>query len=412
MAETNAAFEPTRRAAEISAWVPDQKFKTAVKDDYKAMTLHYWVPGNFKAKSLPLIIYLHGGGRDAASPRAQIGKVPETHGYYEAALGDFWEKTGAVVVAPQVYPNEGDDGWCDPRTEDYLASVILEAIARFNIDPDRVFLVGQSMGGFGAYHIMLNYPDRFAGIVACAGAWSTADFKNCIGTPVWILHGAQDAVYKKRPHFTDVQYARQAAEVFKRDGIPVNYRESEGGHRLRNHIKGLEEFWGKSNELKRSAAFKRIYISTPSGYSSNRMVPVFDRGWITINELKPGKITIDNVCAQGTGQKGGWNNWDFTEAEFNNWNIVLRAMDVEGGSIDAEYLGDNKFDIKTRNIKRFAVRMNNQMVDFAKPVIITVNGKMALNGIVGQKQGNLEECLRRRKDRGLLYDGKAEITLE
>ena len=44
--------------------------------------------------------------------------------------------------------------------------VVREAIARFDVDPDRVYLLGISEGGYGAIRFAGNRPDRFA---ACGG---------------------------------------------------------------------------------------------------------------------------------------------------------------------------------------------------------------------------------------------------
>jgi pimeloyl-ACP methyl ester carboxylesterase len=53
---------------------------------------------------------------------------------------------------------------------------VFEAIAavekRFRIDPKRIILRGFSMGGEGAWHIALHYPDRFAAAEIGAGTWS------------------------------------------------------------------------------------------------------------------------------------------------------------------------------------------------------------------------------------------------
>jgi hypothetical protein len=53
---------------------------------------------------------------------------------------------------------------------------VFEAIAavkkRFKIDDQRILLRGFSMGGEGAWHIALHYPDRFAAAEIGAGTWS------------------------------------------------------------------------------------------------------------------------------------------------------------------------------------------------------------------------------------------------
>ena len=59
-------------------------------------------------------------------------------------------------------------------TEEYLADVIEEVGSRYAIDPNRIFVMGYSMGGYGAYHIAQTQPDRYAGIIAVSGAWEAA----------------------------------------------------------------------------------------------------------------------------------------------------------------------------------------------------------------------------------------------
>ena len=55
--------------------------------------------------------------------------------------------------------------------------------ARYNIDPNRVFLTGQSMGGWGGYHHVQVQPDRFAAVLTSAGAWRSAYWPVIRGTP-------------------------------------------------------------------------------------------------------------------------------------------------------------------------------------------------------------------------------------
>ena len=47
-----------------------------------------------------------------------------------------------------------------------VRKVIDEAKRLFAVDPDRVFIMGHSMGGAGSYTVGLHYPDRFGGIMA------------------------------------------------------------------------------------------------------------------------------------------------------------------------------------------------------------------------------------------------------
>ena len=98
-----------------------------------------------------------------------------------------------IGVGPSAPWNENDhQRWCLPEADEYLADVIRECKTRFNVDPDRVFLCGHSMGGFGAYHQVQRQPDRFAAGVPLAGGGNPSFAGEIATVPQWIFHDAQD----------------------------------------------------------------------------------------------------------------------------------------------------------------------------------------------------------------------------
>ncbi len=148
--------------------------------------------------------------------------VLSTHGASVEAsnqAGAYQSKSWATVVAPTNRRPYGFD-WEDWGQLDAL-EVLNLAMARFNIDPRQVYLTGHSMGGHGAWHLGVTYPDRFAAVAPSAGwisFWSyggverstNADgvermlqrasdpgdtlglVSNCLHFGVYILHGAED----------------------------------------------------------------------------------------------------------------------------------------------------------------------------------------------------------------------------
>ncbi len=68
---------------------------------------------------------------------------------------------------------------------------IEQLIAEFDIDTDRVYLTGLSMGGFGTWYTAMARPDLFAAIApVCGGgmAWNAS----VLTMPIWAFHGADD----------------------------------------------------------------------------------------------------------------------------------------------------------------------------------------------------------------------------
>jgi predicted peptidase len=62
------------------------------------------------------------------------------------------------------------------------------------VDPSRLYLTGNSMGGYGAWQLAMSLNDAFAAVIpVCGGGmyWNAGRLKN---TPVWAFHGAKDRV--------------------------------------------------------------------------------------------------------------------------------------------------------------------------------------------------------------------------
>ena len=62
----------------------------------------------------------------------------------------------------------------------------------YNVDTNRIYACGFSMGGYGTWNLLMNHPDLFcAGIAMCGGGDpNKADILKDI--PIWAVHGAKD----------------------------------------------------------------------------------------------------------------------------------------------------------------------------------------------------------------------------
>lgn len=178
----------------------------AVKVDGRTAHYQVFIPATATAAAgpLPVVLFLHGSGE-----RGRDG-VKQTH----AGLGPYLRANPqfpALVVLPQV-PN--DEEWSGANNRVALAA--LDAtLAEFGADPERQYLTGMSMGGYGTWNIALAHPQRFAALVPVCGALRSpraerpglvveavanrADPYAAVAaqlthTPVWMFHGALDDV--------------------------------------------------------------------------------------------------------------------------------------------------------------------------------------------------------------------------
>ena len=67
-------------------------------------------------------------------------------------------------------------------------------MATYDIDQDRVYLTGLSMGGYGTWALASKYPDRFAAIAPICGGGTMIMALGLKDMPVWAFHGAKDQV--------------------------------------------------------------------------------------------------------------------------------------------------------------------------------------------------------------------------
>ncbi|MFT4514767.1 MAG: pimeloyl-ACP methyl ester carboxylesterase [Planctomycetota bacterium] len=127
------------------------------KKDKVAERGRYIVGGETK-KPKGLAITMHGGGQGQ-------GDAGSAASSYRTAL----KKLGLLMVAPEVLEKTAH-GWTDSGTEEFVMDLVDDALRTFKIDPDRVYLVGHSMGGYGSWSLGGHHADRLAAIAPSAGA--------------------------------------------------------------------------------------------------------------------------------------------------------------------------------------------------------------------------------------------------
>jgi len=142
-----------------------------------------WFPKDYKKErkqKFPLLIFLHGSGeRGADLSKVKVWGPPS----FVEQRPDF----PFIVISPQC--PEGQ--WWNVEVLDALLSKLLK---KYRIDPDRVYLTGLSMGGFGTWNWACTYPERFAAIAPVCGGGEPLLADNMVNVPVWAFHGADDQV--------------------------------------------------------------------------------------------------------------------------------------------------------------------------------------------------------------------------
>ena len=95
----------------------------------------------------------------------------------------------------------------------------------YNVDERRIYLIGQSMGGGGTWHLGTKYPDIWAALAPLAPAASSMSpdrLEHAVHLPVMVVMGDADQL-------VDVNVTRQWVEKMKALGMTYEYIEVEGG---------------------------------------------------------------------------------------------------------------------------------------------------------------------------------------
>lgn len=126
-----------------------------------------------------LWISLHGGGQGSGDPGAnapRLGGVP-----------------GAAIKVYPAVKQKTDTAWNTEREERWVLELIQGLRRSFDIDTNKIYLVGHSMGGFGTWSIGCNHADMFAGLAPMAGGLFPREIiANLKNTPIYFYHSTDD----------------------------------------------------------------------------------------------------------------------------------------------------------------------------------------------------------------------------
>jgi len=205
------AFSALTRAAEPVE--VGQHAKTFEKQIVVKLNYLLFVPEDYNKdqdKKVPLMIFLHGAGERGSD----INKV-KVHG--PPKIVEKKKDFPFIVVSPQCPENS----WWDPQA---VMALVDEIQVKYRVDPDRVYLTGLSMGGYGTWDIAQRYASRFAAIAPICGAGNPLRARNMRNLPIWIFHGEADPV-------VPVKNSDDMNEALKKVGADVKYTRYPGvGH--------------------------------------------------------------------------------------------------------------------------------------------------------------------------------------
>jgi len=140
--------------------------------------------GDRQTRKKPLILYLHGigerGNKLGLLRKHGIPKIVENHDHFPF-----------ITVSPQC---PDDTFWFDHY--DAIKTTLDEVISKYDVDERRLYLTGNSMGGYGTWGMALAYPELFAALAPICAGGLTEQICKLKDVPVWAFHGELDELVK------------------------------------------------------------------------------------------------------------------------------------------------------------------------------------------------------------------------
>lgn len=166
-------------------------------------------------KPLPIVVFLHGRSLSGTD----LYKVRK-YGTLDALSAG--RKINAIVIAPQVKTND----WWRPNR---VMNVIKWVDERYDVDMSRIYVLGMSLGAYGAMDFAAAYPKQTAAAMALCGGSTRkpAELAKLNEVPMWIMHGTADALVP----ISESRRVYKAMKEANADTPRLRYDEFEGaGH--------------------------------------------------------------------------------------------------------------------------------------------------------------------------------------
>ena len=331
-----------------------------------------------------LRVSLHGGvGREAPGPGSEPARP----------LANRIPGGPEIVLHPRAW---SETEWWKKEQVDNVDALVDRLKRRYNVDESHIYLTGISDGGTGAYFFAMRSATAWAACIPLNGHPSVlanpdvgADGElfagNLVNCPLHAVNGGRDRLYP-------ASSVAPLIDMFKKGGIPILWQVYPDA----NHD---TSWWPEERPRYEAflAAHPRAQQPETVSWETERTDRYNRFRWLVIDAL--GKRTTDAPLADVN-----------TFAPTPVTSVPLYDRDKPSGRVDAARSG-NAFDVKTRGVQAFTLLLSPDVIDFDKPVQVTVNGRRAFAGAVKRDVTTLLSWAARDNDRTMLYGAQLHVLV-
>lgn len=171
-----------------------------------------------QTKKYPLILVFHGSGAIGTNNTSQMGVLSKMW-----LLPENREKYQAYVLSPQ-FPVRSSNYHLDEsrnvkasESNEYLDLVLKSIdslVLKENIDPNRIYVMGFSMGGATTMNAISKRPNLFAAAINVSGISQFDTMDELTKMPIWIIHGSLDTDNFPQSNFKFFDEMKSKGRVF------------------------------------------------------------------------------------------------------------------------------------------------------------------------------------------------------
>lgn len=316
------------------------------------------VPDDYDpAVAYPVEFWLHGGvGRP---------QPPEDGVFWRGGYASL-RRNDRLIVVPAAWR---EAFWWQESQASNLTEILRSVRRDYHIDDNRVSLTGVSDGGTGVWFFAFKQPTQWSAFLSYighpgvlrspqSGGGYRLYFENLMTKPLYIVNGENDRLYPAAS-------LNSFVEILEQQGVEHTFRVIAGGE---HNTRWLPE------ERPAIEAFKQQHPRDPFPEQVQWVADRVDR----FNENH--WIRIDELAEQG--------------------RPALLQLNREG----------NVFSATARGVTEFTLLLNPEEVNFADPLLVSVNGRVVFTGNVQQSMATILESAAAR-DRSFLYTATLSIEV-
>ncbi len=359
---------PPQALGTVTQNVPISCYSVAYSSVY-----HIYVPRSYEPKNaVPLVIVGHGGNSTMSAAYARSTALSYINAY-KAALG---EQLGAIVVAPAT-----ERGW-SPIGDALIFSTISKVQREYHIDPDRIFVVGQSMGGHLSWRSAMTFTDRWAGVSPQSGGYTdyitTRQIENIYGLVGYGTWGTTE------PYgLTQTNQTLKAWLSGQR--FPWVMVQKSGGHEI--YADEQPKIAMLFSSQRRNLHASKVYLRSAGAmkYTGN---------WAGQTDvISPNKVHR-------------WNRKRWLE-------VTPRPTSTDELAVWGEVKSGNRIELTTDKVRQLRVYLHPAMgIDFSRPLTIVVNGATLFSDLPPRENlAQLLETVREFDDRGRVARSFVDLNI-